>query len=229
MADDKLPPTRHRGRPALRTHVAAILLACCLLPQNPTYATELIRLQPIVVSQNDGAIDARAEMERHDETLRAAMLALYRYNPEILQQSTTVSAEEMTQWVFEGPFNWKFDAIHKIQGVEALALSVDPAFTGDRILALVTGLETMLTKAYGGSSAFRFDGAIEAQNLSNAAHNIDVVLGRLAAAAPDRQLTLSDVAGIDVERTLRALAGRLDQQAGLQRARSGSDRPFIFF
>lgn len=65
-------------------------------------------------------ITASAEMERHSDTLRNIMRTLYLYNPDELKKSTTVSANEMVQWVFEGPFNWKFDAIRKLQGAKAL-------------------------------------------------------------------------------------------------------------
>lgn len=111
---------------------------------------------------------ARDEMQTHSESLRLLMIALYQQNPSELQKSTKVSAEEMTQWVFEGPFNWKFDALRNRQSVDALKLSIDPKYSGDRVLALITGLQTMLTFAYADKS--------EWQILQNTAHNLEAAV-----------------------------------------------------
>ena len=62
---------------------------------------------------------AKEEVQTHAEHLRQIMVRLYQLNPLELQKSTKVSAEEFMQWVFEGPFNWKFDAIRKLQQTDA--------------------------------------------------------------------------------------------------------------
>src|SRR5690606_24303139 len=102
------------------------------------------------------------------------MLELYRLNPGELRKSTQVSAEEYIQWVFEGPFGWKFDAIRGLQGVDALELVYSAEYQGDRVLPLIAGLHTMLVRAYGGETEFRFPRSADVQDLYIAAHNIDL-------------------------------------------------------
>jgi len=117
---------------------------------------------------------AKQSMALHSETLRKLMLTLYQHNPKQLKKSTQVSAEEMVQWTFEGPFGWKFDGVRRLQGIDALKLASDTNFPGDRVLALIAGLQTMLTKAYGGKTEYDFSGEIDPQTLYNAARNIEI-------------------------------------------------------
>lgn len=93
-------------------------------------------------------------MAAHHEDLRALMLALYELHPEELRKSAQVGAREMTDWVFDGKFGWRFDGLHGLQDQQALALLDDPEFHGDHVLALITGLETLLFHGYGAENEF---------------------------------------------------------------------------
>ncbi|MEQ1766190.1 MAG: hypothetical protein ABL859_02065, partial [Methylotenera sp.] len=99
---------------------------------------------------------ANDEFSLHSSALRDLMLTLYQCNPHELQKSTKVSKEEFVQWVFEGPFGWKFDAIRNKQTLDALSLSLNPEYQADRVLPLVTGLYTMILNSYGGETEYRF-------------------------------------------------------------------------
>jgi len=99
-------------------------------------------------------LTTKQEMNAHTEDLRSLMLQLYTEYPSELAKSSQVSPREMTEWVFDGKANWRFEAIRRLQGDEALALWFDPAFAGDHILALVVGLETRLFEAYGSQNEF---------------------------------------------------------------------------
>lgn len=96
----------------------------------------------------------KAEMAGQTERLRALMLSLYTEYPQELAKSTQVGPREMTEWVFDGKANWKFDAIRSRQKTEALALVFDPEYRGDSVLALIVGLETLLFDAYGATNEF---------------------------------------------------------------------------
>jgi hypothetical protein len=132
------------------------------------------------VKQLPGNIDSpRDEIQVHSSNLRQLMLELYRLNPDELRKSTQVSAEEYIQWVFEGPFGWKFDAIRGLQGVDALELVYSAEYQGDRVLPLIAGLHTMLVRAYGGETEYRFPRPVNVQDLYIAAHNIDLAAWKL--------------------------------------------------
>ncbi|WP_051901377.1 hypothetical protein [Methylotenera sp. L2L1] len=119
------------------------------------------------------------------DDLRQLMLQLYQCNQKDLLKSTKVSAEELTQWVFEGPFGWKFDAIRQAQSIDALSLSFSPEYQGDRILPLITGLHTMLVQAYGGENEFTFTKKILPKNLYHAARNIEITRQKLINTSND--------------------------------------------
>jgi hypothetical protein len=119
------------------------------------------------------------EVGEHSRNLRDLMVSLYKLSPDELHKSTSVSAEEFSQWVFEGPFGWKFDAIRKLQGIDALSLVFSDEYRGDRVLPLIVGLHTMLVKAYGGETEFRFTHEPDARGLYNAARNVDIAAWKL--------------------------------------------------
>jgi hypothetical protein len=97
---------------------------------------------------------AKQEMSAHTEDLRALMLVLYELNPDELAKSTQVGAREMTEWVFDGKANWRFEGVRRLQKAQTIGLALDPDFAGDHILALIVGIETLLFDAYGGTNEF---------------------------------------------------------------------------
>lgn len=171
------------------------------------------------VKDTKTAKTAAESMALHSETLRQLMQTLYLDNPKLLRISTQVSIEEMVQWSFEGPFNWKFDGVRRLQGVDALKLAVDADFPGDRVLALIAGLHTMLAKAYGAKNEYDFSGDIYPQYLYNVARNIEVVSGKinqLNEANPDlpnRLVLLNKSKPADLTQKLRSLIDKVDRDA----------------
>jgi hypothetical protein len=107
------------------------------------------------------------------------MLQLYTDHPEELAKSTQVGAREMTEWVFDGKASWKFDAIRRTQQTEAIALVFDPDYTGDHILALVVGLETLLFNAYGGKNEYEIPASINEKQVLKAACQLESLQGQL--------------------------------------------------
>lgn len=93
-------------------------------------------------------------MSANTEDLRALMLALYESHPQELTKSAQISPREMTEWVFDGKFGWRFDGLRKLQDQQALDLLFDEQFQGDHVLALVVGLESSLFHGYGAENEF---------------------------------------------------------------------------
>lgn len=104
--------------------------------------------------QKHQTISPKSVMVEHTETLRELMLQLYTQHPQELAKSTQVGAREMTEWVFDGKANWKFDAMRNLQGNDALLLLFEEDDQRDHILPLVVGLETLLFSAYGAQNEF---------------------------------------------------------------------------
>lgn len=167
----------------------AVITALCLNNQvclageqtkqeNTTKKAKVHHLSPI-------APKASEAFKRQNDDLRKLMLQLYQCNQKDLLKSTKVSAEELVQWVFEGPFGWKFEAIRRVQSVDALSLSFNEQYQGDRILPLITGLHTMLVSAYGGENDFKFTKTISPKHLYDAAHNIEMTRLKLINPSND--------------------------------------------
>jgi hypothetical protein len=196
-----------------------ILLFCSMIV-TPAIQAEALKDIQKTAKQSKTAEVASQTMAVHSEALRQLMLALYQANPQELKKSTQVSAAEMVQWAFEGPFGWKFDGVRRLQGVDALNLAVDETFPGDRVLALIAGLHTMLAKAYGGKTEYDFSGEVNPQYLYNAARNIEIVrvkinqLNRIKQSNSLQQFVLLDGNNsTDLTQQLSKMINRIDTDA----------------
>lgn len=127
---------------------------------------------------------ADVEMRENAESLRLLMLKLYKRNPHELQKSTSDPAEKMVTWVFDGTqeHQYRFETMQNLQGTQAIFLAFSPNYTGDRVLAFIVGLQTMLLKAHGNRTDFYLTDNIEPQNVYNVARNIEIAAWKLSNA-----------------------------------------------
>lgn len=155
--------------------------------------------------------NAKRAFDLHSEELHTLMLGLYECKPHELMKNTQVSKEEYVQWVFEGPFEWKFDTIRKIQSVEAIRLSLSHEYKMDRVLPLVTGLYTMLLQAYSGTNSFTFVEDVKAERLMVAATNISTVMTKLEDIRQEEDGTvyLSESCKTNTKKKLNNISKRL--------------------
>jgi hypothetical protein len=128
--------------------------------------------------------DRMADMEYSNNvySLRTLMVKLYKRNPRELAKSTTDSAEKMTEWVFEGAHqhHWQFDDIQRKQDTDAIFLAFDDSFHGDRVLAFIVGLHTMLAKAHDNKTEFYLTDNLDPQRIYNVARNFEIAAWKLA-------------------------------------------------
>lgn len=134
------------------------------------------------LGKNDFDRIADVEMRENTQSLRLLMIKLYKRNPHELQKSTPDSPEKMTNWVFDGEaqHHYQFDAIQGLKGTEAINLSFNTQFTGDRVLAFIVGLQTMLLKSHGGKTNFYFTDNLDPQHIYNVARNIEIAVWKLS-------------------------------------------------
>lgn len=122
------------------------------------------------------------EIRENTQSLRLLMTKLYKRNPHELKKSTSGTVEEMVDWVFEGNHGWKFEAIHNLQGTDAIFLTFKPEYQGDRVLPFIVGLQTMLIKAHGGKTEFYITDQVDPQSLYNVARNVEIAAWKLSNA-----------------------------------------------
>ncbi|HWU66984.1 MAG TPA: hypothetical protein VNZ84_08235 [Methylophilus sp.] len=166
-------------------------------------------------------LDRLADIEYAENvsTLRLLMLKMYKRNPAEAQKSGLGSPEQILAYVFEqvAVHHWQFDALGGAQDTAAIKLALNPQYSGDRVLALVVGMQSMLFRAHGNKSAFFLTDSIEPQNLYNAARNIEIAVWKLANArnAKGELLLLTnsqpgEVQNLSFEREFSKLIARTD-------------------
>ena len=163
---------------------------------------------------------ADVEMRENTDSLRLLMTKLYKRNPQELRKSTSGTAEEMVDWVFEGNHGWKFEAIGQAQDTEAIFLTFKPEYQGDRVLPFIVGLQTMLIKAHGGKTEFYLPDRIDPQSLYNASRNVEIAAWKLSNTRNEHgqlYLLTNEINTIDrnlsFEREFGKIIGRTDLYA----------------
>jgi hypothetical protein len=65
---------------------------------------------------------------------------------------------------------------------DAIFLTFNPEYKGDRVLAFIVGLHTMLLKAHNDKTDFYFTDSIDPQRVYNVARNIEIAVWKLSNA-----------------------------------------------
>ncbi|MGQ2966072.1 hypothetical protein [Methylophilus sp.] len=174
-------------------------------------------LHQLVKSDSDRLADI--EYAENEASLRLLMFKLYKRNPAEVHKSGLGSPEQIATYVFDqvATHQWKFEALGGAQDTAAIKLALNPQFSGDRVLALIVGLQSMLYRAHGNKSAFFLLDSIEPQNLYNAARNIEIAVWKLGNAKNARgELLLltnsmqADGQNLSFEREFTKLIARTD-------------------
>ena len=123
---------------------------------------------------------ADLEIRENMESLKILALKFYKRNPSQLKKSTQDNAEKMVNWIFHGDHNNEFEQLQNKKDIECLNLVFDESFNGDRVLALMIGLKTMLLESHGNKMDFYLFDKLDPQNIYNVARNIEVVVWKLS-------------------------------------------------
>jgi hypothetical protein len=183
-------------------------------------------LHQLVKSDSDRLADI--EYAENEASLRLLMLKLYKRNPAEAHKSglrvagQIATPDQIAILVFDqvASHQWKFEALGGAQDTAAIKLALNPQFSGDRVLALIVGLQSMLYRAHGNKSAFFLLDSIEPQNLYNAARNVEIAVWKLGNAKNARgELLLltnsmqADGQNLSFEREFTKLIARTDMLA----------------
>jgi hypothetical protein len=165
---------------------------------------------------------ADVEIRENTESLRLLMLKLYKRNPHELQKSTSDIAEKMVAWVFDGSaqHHFQFTEINNLQDTEAIFLAFKPNYSGDRVLAFIVGMHTMLLKAHNDKTDFYFTDSLDPQRIYNMARNIEIAAWKLSNAQDENGMLylltneISDKEkNLSFEREFGKMIGRTDLYA----------------
>lgn len=198
------------------------LAACASAPPTSEGKPMPDRTEKSALSQlAKGDFDRMADVEFAESTLgfKTLMLKLYRRNPKELAKSTTDTPEKMVDWVFNGDdqHHWQFKELNNKQGTDAIFLAFNNDFQGDRVLAYIVGLQTMMLKAHGGKKEFYLTDSIHPQSLYNAARNVEIAAWKISTSRNEKgELFLltneinSQERNLSFEREFGKIIGRAD-------------------
>jgi len=161
-------------------HTIIFLIALILCACN-TNTIKSHKTQYDKIGKTDFDRMADLEIRENIESLKTLALKFYKRNPNQLKKSTTDDAEKMVNWIFSGDHEDNFESLQNKKDTEALNFVFDDSFEGDRVLALIIGLKTMMLQAHGNKIDFYMFDSLNPQNIYNVARNIEVVVWKLSS------------------------------------------------
>ncbi len=166
--------TRSRVSVCATLAMACIVLTGCAAgaADSGDVGSEPMRFSDLAKTDIDQVIDLHVKELRH--LLRELMLKLYRRNPAEWKRSGGPSAEYVVDRVFGPQRVPDFPELGGARDIAAVRLAFDENFRGDRVLAFIAGLATMVDKAYGNKRDFYMLDRLDAQKLYNCARNFEV-------------------------------------------------------
>lgn len=168
------------------------------------------KVKDLLKSDIDKVLEVNVEVI--DELLKELMHKLYARNPRELKKSPFLNAEESQHKLF----SYSPGAVHaefmKMSGIEALNLSFDKDYEGDRVFMLVAGLRTMIFESYQYKKEFFMLDSLDAQKLYNSARNIEIANWKLRKYKNEQGelfLLSNEVNGSETNLSYERLFGKL--------------------
>jgi hypothetical protein len=118
-------------------------------------------------------------IEESRNEVRELLVKLYKRNPDQLAVNPGMTVEgRLAQFrVARGQLD--FPELDGLQGIDAMNLTFDPEFRGDRVFALVVGLGSMLRQAYGFKPEMFIHDSLNGAALLTSARNVEILLWKL--------------------------------------------------
>ena len=113
-------------------------------------------------------------------SLRALAERLYRRNPREYKKSGQTSVEAAVSRIFDRHHGWQFEDIQLQRGAQAIQLAFRPDYAGDRVLAFMVGLASMVQNAFNEKTEFFVLDDVDPQGLYNAARNVEIAVWKLS-------------------------------------------------
>lgn len=164
-------------------------------------------------------IDRVAEAHQREIFADLRLLAekLYRRNPRELKKSGLPGVEAGLTRIFEGIHEWKFPELQGKRGTDAIHLAFRDDYNGDRVLALIAGLGSMMQTAFNDKTELFVIDDLNPQRLYNAARNVEIAVWKLSnahTAQSELYLLSNETAGpvknLSFEREFGKIIGSLD-------------------
>lgn len=133
-------------------------------------------------------IDSVAEIHQQESLghLRILMEKLYRLNPREWKKSGQASVEQAVIRAFDSGADWDFPELNGKRGADCFYLAFQEGYQGDRVLAFIAGLSTMIMSSYNDKTSFYVLDELDSQKLYNSARNVEIAVWKLSNTRDSR-------------------------------------------
>ncbi len=152
----------------------------CSTPGTAPLPRSLTRYSPRQFFKSDVDHFVETSQRRLFASLRQLAEKLYRRNPREWRKSGASGVEAAVSAIFDVEHGWRFSALAHRRDVDALQIALHPAYGGDRVLAFIVGLASMVQTAFGDKVDFYIVNDLNAQRFYNAARNVEIAAWKLA-------------------------------------------------
>ena len=111
--------------------------------------------------------------------VRELLVKLYKRNPDQLAVIPGMTLEGRLAQLKTSRGALDFPELYGLQGIDAMNLTFDPAYRGDRVFALVVGLGGMLRQAYSYKDELFIPDQLNGAALLTSARNVEILLWKL--------------------------------------------------
>ena len=155
------------------------LVACShgIMPDQDPVEREF-DVQSLAKNDIDNVLDIYVHETR--KLLRELMVKLYKRNPDQLKKSPFNDIDKNVSRVFDKNHDWSFKQLDYKEGADAINMTFDDSYNGDRVFSFVVGLSSMLMASYGDKTDFYVLDKVDGQALYNSARNIEIAVWKLS-------------------------------------------------
>lgn len=134
-------------------------------------------IKSIAKSDIDSVLEIHVREMR--QYLGNLMVKLYRRNPRELKKSRYPEIKQNIDRVFNQTHNWRFEELQNRKGVDAIYLTFDEDYEGDRVFSFIVGMTSMVMSAYEYKRRFYMFDTVDPQKLYNSARNMEIAVWKL--------------------------------------------------
>ena len=154
------------------------IAACTRQPaRNDAPKSYSFDIKSIAKSDIDSVLEIHVREMR--QYLGNLMVKLYRRNPRELKKSAHPDIKQNIDRLFNQVHNWQFGELNNKKGIDAIYLTFDEGYKGDRVFAFIAGLTSMVMSSYGQKKHFYILDTVDPQKLYNSARNIEIAIWKL--------------------------------------------------
>lgn len=165
---------------SIKTFIVPIFVICALV-----VLTGCSPLKNIAKNELDLVADTGVRTVR--DFLTEITLELYHLNPRELKKVAGMDLQARSIQIVEYPVAVAYKELDYQQGVDAIKLSFNPKYSGDRVFALMIGISSMVSISYNNQSDFYLFDQLDPQKLYDSSINLDLVRKKLQSQKAGKQ------------------------------------------